>query len=193
MIDNNGLKTLFTQARSHNGWLDKPITTEQIQQIYDLLKFAPTSANCSPVRITFITSDNAKQRLKPHLDTGNIEKSMTAPATAIIAYDEEFYEKLPQLFPHNDARSWFVGHPEKITQAGTSNATLQAAYFMIAARSIGLDCGPIIGFDAQAVDKEFFANAKTKTLMICNIGYGDSSKLHPRSPRLDFDQACEII
>lgn len=193
MIDNNGLKTLFTQARSHNGWLDKPITTEQIQQIYDLLKFAPTSANCSPVRITFITSDNAKQRLKPHLDTGNIEKSMTAPATAIIAYDEEFYEKLPQLFPHDDARSWFVGHPEKITQAGTSNATLQAAYFMIAARSIGLDCGPIIGFDAQAVDKEFFANAKTKTLMICNIGYGDSSKLHPRSPRLDFDQACEII
>ena len=193
MVDSNSLDTIFRTARSQNGWLDREVSDEQIHGIYELMKFGPTAANNCPARITFLKSEDSKNRLKPHLDEGNIDKTMSAPVVAIIGYDTEFYEKLPYLFPHTDARSWFAGKPEKIVASGSMNATLQAAYFMIAARSIGLDCGPMGGFNNEGVDSEFFSDGKTKTLLICSIGYGDKSKVFPRSPRLDFSEACKVI
>jgi len=193
MLDSNSLDTIFRTARSQNGWLDREVSDEQIHEIYELMKFGPTAANNCPARITFLKSEDSKNRLKPHLDEGNIDKTMSAPVVAIIGYDTEFYEKLPYLFPHTDARSWFAGKPEKIVASGSMNATLQAAYFMIAARSIGLDCGPMGGFNNEGVDSEFFSDGKTKTLLICSIGYGDKSKVFPRSPRLDFSEACKVI
>jgi len=193
MVDSNSLDTIFRTARSQNGWLDREVSDEQIHEVYELMKFGPTAANNCPARITFLKSEDSKNRLKPHLDEGNIDKTMSAPVVAIIGYDTEFYEKLPYLFPHTDARSWFAGKPEKIVASGSMNATLQAAYFMIAARSIGLDCGPMGGFNNEGVDSEFFSDGKTKTLLICSIGYGDKSKVFPRSPRLDFSEACKVI
>ena len=193
MLDKDTLDTLFTEARSHNGWLNQDILDTQINQIYELMKFSPTAANTCPARITFVQSNQAKERLKPHLDEGNIEKAMTAPAVAIIAYDTEFYEKLDKLFPHTDAKSWYVGKPEKIKSVGEMNATLQGAYFMLAARAVGLDCGPMGGFNAETLNAEFFPDGKTKTIFICGIGHGDTTKIFPRSPRLSFDEACEII
>ena len=193
MLDSNSLDTIFRTARSQNGWLDREVSDEQIHEIYELMKFGPTAANNCPARITFLKSEDSKNRLKPHLDEGNIEKTMSAPVVAIIGYDTEFYEKLPYLFPHTDARSWFAGKPEKIVASGSMNATLQAAYFMIATRSMGLDCGPMGGFNNEGVDNEFFSDGKTKTLLICGIGYGDESKVFPRSPRLDFSEACQVI
>lgn len=193
MLDNHTLETLFTNARSQNGWLDKVVSDEQIHQIYELMKFGPTAANNCPARITFIKTASAKERLKPHLDEGNVDKSMSAPVVAIISYDTEFYEKLPFLFPHTDAKSWYEGKPEKIKSAGEMNATLQGAYFMMAVRSIGLDCGPMGGFNNDTLDKEFFPNGKTKSIFLCAIGHGDETKIFPRSPRLPFEEACEII
>ena len=193
MLDQNALDTLFINARSHNGWLDTNISNEKIHQIYELMKYGPTAANNSPARITFIKSDAAKQKLKTHLDEGNVEKAMAAPAVAIISYDIEFYEKLPFLFPHTDARSWYVGNDEKIKSAGEMNATLQGAYFMMAARSVGLDCGPMGGFNNETLDQEFFTDGKTKSIFLCAIGHGDNSKIFPRSPRLSFDEACNIL
>jgi 3-hydroxypropanoate dehydrogenase len=193
MLSEESLDTIFREARSHNGWLDHNISDEKIHQIYELMKFGATSANTCPARITFVKSQEAKEKLKPHLDDGNIDKSMSAPAVAIISYDVEFYEKLPYLFPHDDARSWYAGKPDKITSAGSLNAILQGAYFMIATRSIGLDCGPMIGFNNETLDKEFFPDGKTKSIFLCGIGHGDSEKIFPRSPRLGFDEACEII
>ena len=193
MLDQNALDTLFINARSHNGWLDTNISNEKIHQIYELMKYGPTAANNSPARITFIKSDAAKQKLKAHLDEGNVEKSMAAPAIAIISYDIEFYEKLPFLFPHTDARSWYAGNDEKIKSAGEMNATLQGAYFMMAARSVGLDCGPMGGFNNETLDQEFFTDGKTKSIFLCAIGHGDNSKIFPRSPRLSFDEACNIL
>lgn len=193
MLDNNALEVLFTQARSQNSWLDKTVSETQIRQIYDLMKFGPTAANNCPARITFITSDASKQKLKAHLDAGNVEKSMSAPAVAIIGYDTEFYQKLPFLFPHTDAKSWYAGKPDKIKSAGEMNATLQGAYFMLAARSVGLDCGPMGGFNNNSLNADFFPDGKTKSIFICAIGYGDGEKLFPRSPRLSFDEACEML
>lgn len=193
MLDQNALDTLFINARSHNGWLDKNITDEQIHQIYELMKFGPTAANNCPARITFIKSDAAKQKLKTHLDEGNVDKSMAAPVIAIISYDTEFYEKLPFLFPHTDAKSWYAGSPAKIKLAGEMNATLQGAYFMLAARSVGLDCGPMGGFNNETLNQEFFPDGKTKSIFICALGYGDINKIHPRGPRLSFNEACEIV
>lgn len=193
MLDENTMNTLFTKARSHNAWLNKDISEQQIHQLYDLMKFGPTAANTCPARITFVRSDEAKAKLKPHLDEGNVDKAMTAPAIAIISYDTQFYEKLDKLFPHTDAKSWYAGKPDKIKTVGAMNATLQGAYFMLAARSIGLDCGPMGGFNADTLDSAFFPNGNTKSLFLCGIGHGDSSKIFPRSPRLDFDEACEII
>ncbi|MBW5290799.1 MAG: reductase RutE [Candidatus Ruthia sp. Asou_11_S2] len=193
MLDKDTLDTLFRHARSHNGWLKQDISETQIHQIYELMKFAPTAANNCPVRITFVKSDDAKQRLKLHLDEGNIDKSMSAPAVAIISYDIEFYDKLPLLFPHTDAKSWYQGKPEKIKSAGEMNATLQGAYFIMATRAVGLDCGPMGGFNNETLDNEFFPNGKTKSIFLCGIGYGDHNKIFPRSPRLNFDEACEII
>jgi 3-hydroxypropanoate dehydrogenase len=193
MLSDQDLKTLFTDARSQNGWLNKTINNSQIHQLYNLMKFAPTAANTCPARIVFVRSDTAKQQLKKYLDEGNVEKSMTAPVVAIIAYDTEFYEQLPKLFPHTDARSWYVGKNEKIKQTGEMNANLQGAYLIMAARSIGLDCGPMGGFDNIALDKKFFSDGKIKSLFLCGLGYGDKTKLFPRSPRLDFNEACKII
>ncbi|SFV88059.1 Predicted reductase RutE in novel pyrimidine catabolism pathway [hydrothermal vent metagenome] len=193
MLDKNTMDILFTKARSYNAWLDKNIADEQIHQLYDLMKFGPTAANTCPARITFVRSNEAKAKLKPHLDEGNVDKAMSAPAVAIISYDTEFYEKLDKLFPHTDAKSWYAGKPDKIKAVGSMNATLQGAYFMLAARSIGLDCGPMGGFNADTLDDAFFPDGNTKSLFICGIGYGDSRKIFPRSPRLDFDEACKII
>jgi len=193
MLSDDALDTLFRDARSHNAWLDAEVSDAQIKQIYELMKFGPTAANNCPARITFIKSNTAKERLKPHLDEGNVEKSMRAPVVAIISYDTEFYEKLPFLFPHTDAKSWYAGNPAKIKSAGEMNATLQGAYFMLAARSVGLDCGPMGGFNNETLDNEFFADGKTKSIFICALGQGDESKIYPRGPRLSFDEACEII
>lgn len=192
-LNDQALDQLFRQARSHNGWQDTPVSDEQLSQIYDLMKMGPTAANSCPARLVFVRSDEAKQKLKACLDEGNIKKSMTAPVVAIIGMDMEFYEKLPKLFPHTDARSWFAGKPEKISKSAMRDSSLQGAYFMLAVRSLGLDAGPMSGFNPEKLDAAFFADGKVKSNFICAIGYGDESKLYPRGPRLDFDEACQIV
>lgn len=192
-ITASDLDILFRHARSHNGWLNKPVSDDLLRQIYDLMKWCPTSANSSPARITFVKSPSAKQRLLPALLAGNIEKTQSAPVTVILAQDAEFYEKLPQLFPHADARSWFAGNPALIETTAFRNATLQGAYLMLAARSLGLDVGPMSGFDNAQVDAEFFAGTPIKSNFLINLGYGDASKLFPRSPRLSFEEAAQIL
>lgn len=191
-LDNNSLDILFRTARTHSTWLNKPITDELLKQVYDLAKMGATSANCSPMRVIFVTSKAAKEKLKPILDAGNVEKTMAAPVTAIIGMDMEFYEKLPFIFPHTDAKIWFVGNESLIEKTAFRNSSLQGAYLMLAARSLGLDCGPMSGFNNSKMDGVFFAGTKIKSNFICNLGYGDASKLHPRSPRLSFDDACKI-
>lgn len=191
-LSESALDTLFKSARSHNGWFDTPVTEAQLLTIYELMKMGPTAANSCPARLLFVKSDEAKQRLKPCLSEGNIEKCMTAPVVAIIGMDMEFYEKLPKLFPHTDARSWYVGKPEAIEKTAFRNSTLQGAYFIMAARSIGLDCGPMSGFNAEKINETFFPNTAIKANFICAIGYGDESKIFPRHPRLSFEEACKI-
>ena len=193
MLSNANLEILFTKARSYKAWLNKEVTDDQIDQIYNLLKFAPTSGNCCPARFTFIKSNEAKKRLKPVLDKGNIDKSLNAPCVVIISYDTAFYESLSILSPHNDARADFIGKEKKIKNTAEFNASLQGAYFIMASRSIGLDCCPMLGFNKEKLNQEFFPEGKYKSLFICGIGYGDSSKLHDRAPRLDFTEACSII
>ena len=192
-LDNNALDTLFLSARSHNGWLPKALPDGIFEEIYELMKMGPTTANSCPARLVFIQSDEAKVRLKECLAPGNVDKSMSAPAVAIIAMDLEFYEKLPQLFPHDDARSWFVGNDKKIEENAIRNSSLQAAYFMMAARSLGLDCGPMSGLDYDKMNQSFFPDGKVKCNFICAIGYGDESKLFGRLPRLSFNDACTIL
>lgn len=192
-IDDRGLDQLFRTARSFNYWLDRPVSDERLREIYELMKFGPTASNSCPARIVYVRSPEAKARLKPCLDEGNVNKSMTAPAVAIIGMDLEFYEKFPTLWPQSDKRSGFVGQPDKIKASATRNSTLQAAYFMLAARSLGLDCGPMTGFDAQKLEAEFFPDGKIKANMLCAIGYGDRGKLHPRRPRLAFEEACKVV
>ncbi|WER47759.1 malonic semialdehyde reductase [Cupriavidus sp. WKF15] len=198
---------IFREARTHSAWLNKPVSDETLRQLYDLMKWGPTSANCCPARILFLRTPEAKQRLLPALAPGNAEKTMAAPVTAIIAYDIKFYELLPKLFPHADARSWFTDTPELALTTARRNSSLQGAYFMIAARSLGLDCGPMSGFDNAKVDHEFFPadpkenafqleyfpDSHVKSNLLCNLGYGDPAKLFPRSPRLDFDEACKLL
>ena len=193
MLSIESLKILFTEARSHKAWLNKEVTDEQIDKIYNLLKFAPTSGNCCPARFTFIKSDEAKRRLKPSLDQGNIDKSMSAPCIVIISYDTEFYESLSILSPHTDAKAGYVGKEMKIKNTAEFNSSLQGAYFIMATRSIGLDCCPMLGFNKEKLNQEFFTEGKYKSLFICGIGYGDASKLYDRAPRLDFIDACSII
>lgn len=192
-LNDQALDTIFRTARSHNGWQDKPVSEAQLKQVYDLMKWGPTSANSCPARLVFVTSDAAKQRLKPSLQEGNIEKSMTAPVVVIIGMDMEFYEEFGILFPHTDAKSWFAGKPEKIKQAAFRDSSLQAAYMMIAARSMGLDCGPMSGFDNTVLDAEFFPDGRIKSNFICGLGYGDESKLYPRLARLDYDRVCQVV
>lgn len=194
MLDNAALDILFRSARTHNGWQDRPVTDDQLQQIYDLMKMGPTSANCSPARIVFIRSTEAKARLKPALSPGNLDKTMAAPVTAIIAHDLKFFDQLPKLFPHNpDARNWFAGNAPFAETAAFRNGSLQGAYFMLAARALGLDCGPMSGFDNAKVDAEFFPEGSVKSNFLCNLGYGDPAKLFARSPRLDFAEACKVL
>jgi len=193
MIDAAHQKLLFSEARTYSTWQDKAVDPAILRQIYDLMKFGPTSANCSPLRIVFVTSQAAKDKLKPCLAEGNVEKTMSAPVTAILASDQEFYEKLPQLFPHTDAKSWFTGNPEMIKETAFRNSALQGAYFILAARGFGLDCGPMSGFDADAVNRSFFGTHNYRVNFLCNLGYGDKSSLFPRSPRLDFEESCQII
>jgi 3-hydroxypropanoate dehydrogenase len=193
ILSDNDLDIIFRDARTYNAWQDKKVSETLIKAVYDLMKMGPTSANCCPARIKFLTSDEAKQRLKPHLMEGNVEKTMAAPVVAIIGNDMEFYEKLPQLFPHTDAKSWFTGNEEFAKKTSLVNGTLQAGYLFIAARSLGLDCGPMTGFNNKGVDEEFFKDTTIKSNIICNIGYGSPENLFPRSPRLSFDEACEIL
>ncbi|MEO0344843.1 MAG: malonic semialdehyde reductase [Pseudomonadota bacterium] len=186
--------TILGEARTHSTWHDKPVPESLLREIYDLTKMGPTSANCCPARFVFVTSEAGKARLKPHLIEGNVEKTMTAPVTAIIAYDSEFYERVPELHPHNPgARDWFTGSEQSIYDNAMRNGTLQGAYFMIAARAIGLDCGPMSGFDPAGVNGEFFPDGQFRVNFLCNLGYGDASSLHPRLPRLAFDDACQMI
>ncbi len=192
-LDGAALEQLFREARTHNGWQPRPVTEETLRTLYDLLKMAPTSANCLPARFVFVRSPEAKARLKPCLAPNNVEKTMAAPVTVIVAYDMEFYENLPQLFPHTDARAWFAGNPELIQSTAFRNGTLQGAYLILAARALGLDCGPMSGFDNAKVDATFFPGGKVKSNFLVNLGYGDPSKVRPRGPRLSFEEACRIL
>lgn len=193
MIDSQALEALFTKARSHNAWQAKPVADELLAQVYDLTKWGPTSANMSPLRIVFVKSQAAKEKLKPCLDAGNVEKTMTAPVCAILGHDMEFYEHMGKLFPHNPgARGWFAGNAPLIETSAFRNGTLQAAYFMLAARACGLDCGAMSGFSNAKVDELFFAGTAIKSNFLVNLGYGDAEKLFPRSPRFEFSEVCRI-
>ena len=192
-LDDRSLDIIFREAHTHSVWLDKPVDDALLHHVYDLMKWAPTSANCSPARIVFVRSAAAKQRLLPAMAPGNVEKTRTAPVTAIIAHDTEFHEKLPKLFLQADARSWFAGNPALIDTTAFRNGTLQGAYLIIAARSLGLDAGPMSGFDNAKVDQEFFPDGKVKSNFMVNLGYGDHTKLFPRNPRLSFSDAAQIL
>ena len=194
MLSNEGQDLIFRNARSYSYWQDKPVDDGLLRQVYDLARMGPTSANMCPLRIIFVKSQEAKERLKPALDAGNVHKTMTAPVTAILGMDIHFYEKLPQLFLHVDARASFKDLPEGVLEyIALRNSSLQGAYFMLAARSMGLDCGPMSGFDNAKVDAEFFAGTTLKSNFLCALGYGDASKLRPRSPRLAFEEACQVV
>tara|TARA_B100000586_G_scaffold50329_1_gene33540 strand:+ start:734 stop:1327 length:594 start_codon:yes stop_codon:yes gene_type:complete len=185
---------IFTNARTHNEWLDRDVPDKILYKLYDLMKWGPTSANCSPSRLIFIKSQDAKNRLLPYLTETNREKTSTAPVSAIVAYDISFYEHLPKLFPHNpEAKDWFSWSNDLAEQTAFRNSSLQGAYFIIAARTLGLDCGPMSGFDNMELDKEFFSTSGFKSNFICNIGYGDHRKLLERSPRFEFDEICTIL
>jgi len=195
MIPDNALDTLFRQARSHNGWLPRPVSEAQLRQIYELVKWGPTSANCSPMRVVFVRSDEGRERLRPLLSPGNVEKTMTAPVTAILGFDTAFYRELPRLFPHRPAmQDDFIG-PDKEQHAlrtAFRNASLQAGYFMLAARAIGLDCGPMSGFDVAGMDAAFWQGTSVRTNFLCNLGHGDPAHLFDRHPRLAFEEACRF-
>lgn len=193
MIGMDAQNIIFNEAHTFFAWQDKPID-DLIPQIYDLMKWGPTSANCCPARFIFLKSAAAREKLKPCLDAGNVDKTMTAPMTVIVAYDMEFYENLPRLFPHTDARSWFAGKPTEIIHTDAfRNGTLQGAYFIIAARALGLACGPMSGFNNQKVDTLFFKDTPLKSNFLINLGYPQDKKYYPRNPRLSFGEACKIL
>jgi 3-hydroxypropanoate dehydrogenase len=207
-LTDEALDQLFRQARTHNAWQDRPVSDEILRQLYDLMKWGPTSANCCPARILFLRTPEAKERLRPALLPGNVEKTMAAPVTAILGYDALFYEQLPRLFPPNPGmRDYFANSPVLVETTAFRNGTLQGAYFILAARSLGLDCGPMSGFDNAQVDREFFPVSShhaesathvmptscTKSNFLCNLGYGDPTGLYPRGPRLEFDEVCELL
>ena len=187
------LNQLFHQARTHSAWLPRRIPADTLREVYELARLGPTSANSSPARFVFLVSEAAKARLLPALAPLNVEKTKAAPVTVIVAWDTEFYDKLPRLFPHADMRSYFVGNQGLIDDTAFRNSSLQGAYFIIAARAMGLDCGPMSGFDPAKVNAEFFSDGKWKVNFLVNLGYGDRSKLHPRNPRLEFDEACRVL
>jgi 3-hydroxypropanoate dehydrogenase len=195
-ISEQCLEVIFHKARTHVAWLNKPVPDGLLREVYDLTKLGPTSANTMPLRVVFVKSKEAKERLKPLLDAGNVEKTMAAPVTAIFAHDLKFYEHIPKLFPVAPQFKDIFAKPEAEERAKTHafrNATLQAGYFIIATRALGLDCGPMSGFDNAKVDAEFFPDGRFRSNFIMNIGYGDDAKLRPRFPRLDFDEVCKIV
>ncbi len=206
-LDDAALDTLFRNARTHNAWLPKPVSDETLHALYEVMKWGPTSSNTCPARLIFLRSQEAKERLRPTLAPGNVQKTMTAPVTVIVAYDLRFYDKLPKLFPHNPGmRDVFANNPQLIETTARRNSSLQGAYMMLAARALGLDCGPMSGFDNAKLDDEFFAAGKchdcgqeffpagsVKSNFLCNLGYGDATKLYPRGPRLAFNEACSIL
>ncbi len=193
-LTDDALDIIFRTARTQNAWTAEPVSDETLMRVYDLMKMGPTSANMSPARIVFVKSKEAKEKLSPALSEGNSAKTMAAPVTAIIGYDVEFYELLPKLFPHSpEAKTWFNWSKEWAETHAFRNGSLQGAYFMIAARACGLDCGPMSGFDAKKVDEIFFAGTPVKSNFLCNLGHGDPAGLFPRSPRLAFSEACKIL
>ncbi len=183
---------LFTDARTQNAFLPQPVSDDTLGQLYDLLKWGPTSANCSPARFVFVRSDEAKARLAACMAPGNVAKVQSAPVTVVIGMDMAFTEKLPQLFPHTDAKSWFAGKPELVQATAFRNSSLQGAYLIMAARALGLGCGPMSGFDAERMDATFWAGTAVRTNFVCALGHGDPSKVFARSPRLAFDEACRL-
>ena len=193
IVNDNALDQLFTKARTFSAWKAQAVDADLHHRLFDLVKMAPTSANCQPGRFVFVTTDAGRERLRPALAPGNVEKTMSAPVTVIAASDSEFYERLPEYFPHTDARSWFVGNQALIDATASRNATLQAGYLILAARALGLDCGPMSGFDNVAVDEEFFAGTAVRSNILINLGYGEPTSLHTRSPRPAFDESCRIV
>ena len=193
MLDDTTLDTLFRQARTHNGWTEKPVSEETLRELYDIMKFGPTSANSSPGRFVFLRSKEQRERLLPALSPGNVEKTMKAPVTVIVAYDPTFHDRLPTLFPHADVRSWFADNPPFAEETAFRNGTLQGAYLIMAARALGLDAGPMSGFDRATVDREFFAHNGWKSNFLLNLGEGDPAALFPRNPRLSFEEACVVL
>lgn len=188
------LDTLFNEARTHHHWLEKPVNDDLLKQIYDLAKMGPTSANCNPMRLIFVKTKEAKERLSMALDKGNIPQTMAAPVTAIVAYDMAFYKDMPRLFAHNPtAKSWFEGKPDFIKETAFRNGSLQGGYFILAARACRLDCGPMSGFDNKKVDELFFSGTSYQSNFLCNLGYGDSTKIHPRDYRYEFNETCKIV
>ena len=207
-IDDSALNTLFRDARTYTAWQSRPVSDQTLRDLYDLLKWAPTSANAAPARFAFLRSKEAKERLRPALAPGNLEKTMTAPVTVIVAYDIKFYEQLPKLFPQSPGmKQMFESNSPVSEVTAKRNATLQGAYLILAARALGLDCGPMSGFDNAKVDEEFFAAGKpcfgcdqeffpeghVKSNFLCNLGYGDPKALLPRLPRLSFNEACSLL
>ena len=194
LLSDDALDVLFRKARTHHAWLDRPVTDQELRALYELVKWGPTSANTCPARFLFLRTPEAKQRLLPALSPGNVEKTRTAPVTAIIGYDLKFYEKLTKLFPHNPGmrENFAKSSPESREITAFRNGTLQGGYFILAARALGLDCGPMSGFNNAKVDAEFFPEGNVKSNFLCNLGHGDSSKLLERHPRLDFEEACQL-
>jgi 3-hydroxypropanoate dehydrogenase len=191
-LDDAALDLLFREAHTHNKWTDQPVTDDELRTLFDLLKMGPTSANTSPARFVFVRTPHGKEKLRPALSTGNTDKTMAAPVTVIVAYDPNFHDHLPRLFPHADARSWFVENPALTKETAFRNGTLQGAYLIMAARALGLDCGPMSGFDNAKVDEAFLADRGWKSNFLINIGHGDPAGVYPRSPRFAFDEACVL-
>jgi 3-hydroxypropanoate dehydrogenase len=193
ILSDAGLDQIFRQARTFRAWRPEAVSDVLLEAIYDLAKMGPTTINCSPLRVAFLRSKEAKEKLRPALDAGNVDKTMAAPVTAIIAYDLEFYERFPKLAPKRDGRKIFAGKTELIAETAMRNGSLQGAYFIIAARALGLDCGPMSGFDRDRVDEAFFAGTTWRSNFLCNLGHGDPVSLRPRAARLDFDEACRLL
>ncbi len=191
-IDQKARDALFFDARTHNEWLDRPVGDDLLRELFELMRWAPTSANCSPARLVFVTSDQAKAKLLPALIEGNVAKTRNAPVTVIIGQDLEFHQHLPRLFPHADARSWFEGNQPLIEETAFRNGSMQGAYLILAARALGLDCGPMSGFDPAQVNAAFFDGTSVRVNFLCNLGYGRPEALFPRSPRFDFEDVCRI-
>lgn len=194
VIDNHAVETLFTEARTHNVWTDQEVSEEKLRELYRLMHFGPTSMNCQPLRVLFLKSQEAKERLKPALLPGNQEKTMKAPVVAVLGYDTEFYQHLPRMFSHNkDAKSLFEGKTDFINATAFRNSSIQGGYFILAARALGLNAGPMSGFNNAAVDEEFFPDGQVKSNFLCNLGYGDASALFPRQDRFEFDEVCQVL